>query len=172
MWGISRANYLSSLGSQVRKVLFLSDMSFLLRFDPFLGSLWILSHIGKRCGPLMPYKLWGKGMVYHYNTHDVVVVDACPSWVTKPCGYHAMSDMTKPIPSLPQSGQYSWWALSLKSAFLCGGFPAQAICLLWGAKLARFCSQAAWVSFSGSTHFWKPLDFVPHRQEMRPTHAL
>ena len=49
-------------------VLFSSDVSFLLGFDPFLGSLWILSHINKKCAPRMPYKLLGKGMVYHYHT--------------------------------------------------------------------------------------------------------
>ena len=67
MWGISRTSYLSALGSQARTVLFSSDMSFLLRFDPCLGSLWILSHIGKKCASRMPYKLLGKGMVYHYS---------------------------------------------------------------------------------------------------------
>ena len=29
----------------------------------------------------------------------------------------------------------------LNLLILCGGFPAQAICPLWGVKLARFCSQ-------------------------------
>ena len=48
VWGISCTSYLSALGSQARMVLFSNDMSFLLRFDPFLGSLWILSHIGKK----------------------------------------------------------------------------------------------------------------------------
>ena len=67
MWGIFRTSYLSALWSQARTVLFSSDMSFLLRFDQFLGSLWILSHIGKKCAPRMPYKLLGKGMVYHYS---------------------------------------------------------------------------------------------------------
>ena len=40
--GISRTSYLSALRSQARMILFSSDMSFLHRFDPFLGSLWIL----------------------------------------------------------------------------------------------------------------------------------
>ena len=66
VWGISRISYLSALGSQARTVLFSTNTSFLFRFDPFLGSLWILSHIGKKCAPRMPYKLLGKGMVYHY----------------------------------------------------------------------------------------------------------
>ena len=66
VWEISRTSYLSALESQARTVLFSSDISFLLRFNPFLGSLWILSHIGKKCTPCMPYKLLGKGMVYHY----------------------------------------------------------------------------------------------------------
>ena len=57
VWGISCTSYLSALGSQARTVLFSSDMSFLLGFDPFLGSLWILSHIDKKCTPRMPYKL-------------------------------------------------------------------------------------------------------------------
>ena len=69
MWGISCTSYLSALGSQAHTVLFSTDTSFLLKFDPFLGSLWILSHIGKKCTPRMPYKLLGKGIVYHY--HDV-----------------------------------------------------------------------------------------------------
>ena len=67
VWGISCTSYLSALGSQARTVLFSSDMSFLLGFDPFLGSLWILSHIDKKCAPRMPYKLMSKGMVYHYS---------------------------------------------------------------------------------------------------------
>ena len=57
MWGISRTSYLSALGSQACTVLFSSDVSFLLGFDPFLGSHWILSHIDKKCTPRMPYKL-------------------------------------------------------------------------------------------------------------------
>ena len=48
VWGISRTSYLFALRSQARMVLFSNDMSFLLRFDPFLRSLWILSHIGKK----------------------------------------------------------------------------------------------------------------------------
>ena len=75
----------------------------------------------------------------------VVVVEACPSWLTKPCGYHAVSDMAKPILPLPQSRQYSWGALSLKSAFLLGSIlfltRRKLVCPLWGAKPARFCSQ-------------------------------
>ena len=63
VWGISCTSYLFVLGSQACTVLFLSDMSFLLKFDPFLGSLWILSHIGKKCAPRMPYKLLGKGLL-------------------------------------------------------------------------------------------------------------
>ena len=59
MWGISCTSYLSALGSQAHTVLFSTDTSFLLKFDPFLGSLWILSHIGKKCAPRMPYKLLG-----------------------------------------------------------------------------------------------------------------
>ena len=76
MWGISCTSYLSALGSQAHTVLFSTDTSFLLKFDPFLGSLWILSHIGKKCAPCLPYKVLGKGMVYHYYTY-VVVVEAC-----------------------------------------------------------------------------------------------
>ena len=156
---------LSTLGSQAHTVLFSSNM----------GRLWVQSHIGKRSAPLMLYKCLAQAWVYHYYT-CVVVVEACPSWVTKPCEYHTVSNMAKPIPPFSQSGQYSWWALSLKSAFLWGRIlylaTRKLVCPLWGAKLARFCSQAAWVSFSGSTHFWKPLDSVPHRQEKHPTHAL
>ena len=76
VWRISRTSYLSALGSQARTVLFSSNIGFLLGFDPFLGSLWILSHIGKKCAPRLPYKVLGKGMVYHYYT-CVVVVEAC-----------------------------------------------------------------------------------------------
>ena len=76
VWGISRTGYLSALGSQARTILFSNDISFLLKFDLFLGSLWILSYISKKCAPRMPYKLLGKGMVYHYYT-CVVVAEAC-----------------------------------------------------------------------------------------------
>ena len=69
-WGvIACTSCLSVLGSQARTVLFLGVVSFLLRFDPFLGSLWILPHIRKRSAPHVPYKLLGKGMVYHYYTY-------------------------------------------------------------------------------------------------------
>ena len=143
-----------ALGSQVRTVLFSSDMR----------RLWVQSHIGKRNAPLMLYKCLAQTWVYHYHTCVVVVHSyLCQAfikhewgasngrgvpfkWVTKPCEYHAVSDMAKPIPSLPQSGQYSWWTLSLKSAFLWGRnlFLAtrKLVCPLWGAKPARFCPQA------------------------------
>ena len=85
VWGISRISYLSALGSQARTVLFSTNTSFLFRFDPFLGSLWILSHIGKKCAPRMPYKLLGKGMVYHYNT-CLRAYKACVGRISCRCG--------------------------------------------------------------------------------------
>ena len=121
---------LSTLGSQAHTVLFSSDM----------GRLWVQSHIGKRGAPLMLYKCLAQAWVYHYYT--------CSSgrgvpfkWVTKPCGYHVVSDMAKPILPLPQSEQYSWWASSLKSAFLCVVVVHSCLCQVlirheWGASLA------------------------------------
>ena len=55
---------------------------------------------------------------------------------------------------------------------MCGGFPAQAICPLWRAKPARFCSQATWVSSSGSTHFWEAFGFCPTSARNAPHACL
>ena len=55
---------------------------------------------------------------------------------------------------------------------MCGGFPAQAICPLWGAKPTRFCSQLTRVSSSSSTHFWEAFGFCPTSARNAPHACL
>ena len=55
---------------------------------------------------------------------------------------------------------------------MCGGFPAQAICPLWGAKPTRFCFQPTRVSSSSSTHFWEAFGFCPTSARNAPHACL
>ena len=126
-------------------------MSFLLRFNPFLGSLWILSHIGKKCAPCMPYKLLGKGMVYHYYT-CVVVVQACLAlrcWQQNCAG-------VKPISATRQALGLRWKSLkrtilemgtASKSAFLWGGFPTWVCVVVVHHAFAQELIRHAWGAF-------------------------
>ena len=155
MGGISRTSYLSALGSQACTILFSSDMSFLLGFDPFLGSLWILSHIGKKCAPCMPYKLLGKGMVYHYYT-CVVVVQACLAlrcWQQNCAG-------VKPISATRQALGLRWkspkrtileMGTALKKRIFVGGISRT-------SYLSALRSQARTILFSSDMSFLHRFD--------------
>ena len=111
-------------GSQTRTVLFSSDMSFLLRFDPFLGSLWILSHIDKKCTLRMPYKLLGKGMVYHYYTQNP---KASQKWVEPVEETHIAWEQNH-AGLAPQSGQIA-----------CAGNPPHKNALFEGSAHLKYC---------------------------------
>ena len=98
------------------------------------------------------------------TTHVWIVVEACFAF-RRGNKTVRMSRVSRPkslkIPKIPKADNNWRWALSLKSAFLCGGFLAQAICPLWGAKPAWFCAQVTWVSSWGLTHFWEAFGFCP-----------
>ena len=55
---------------------------------------------------------------------------------------------------------------------IAGLLLAQAVCPFWEVKPARFCSQAAWVSSSGSTHFWEAFGFYPTSARESPHTCL
>ena len=144
-------------------------MSFLLRFDPFLGSLWILSHIGKRCVPLMPYKSLEQTWVYHYYVVEACLALRC--WQQNCVGI--MRCRTWPSQSHPcPKANNTWDGHYPSKAPFCGGFSPQAFCPLWGAKPARFCSQATWVSSSSLTHFWEAFGFYPTLVRDKPHSCL
>ena len=127
---------LFALGSQVRTVLFSSDM----------GRLWVQSHIGKRSAPLMLYKCLAQAWVYHYYT--------CSSGRGVPFGVTNSCSRSK-SQKLPPKANNTFDRHCPQKHLFVGGFFSnpQAICLLWDQRThTALFLQVTWAVFETCFH--------------------
>ena len=176
MWGISRTSYLSASGSQARTVLFSSDMSFLLRFDHVWEAFGFYPTSARNAPHACLISSWAKAWCITSHTCSSGRGMPCTQVLaTKPCRCRAnIGYKASPWPEVKISKADNTWDghCPSKVPFCVGEFPHKLFVRFGEPSPHGFVLKRHEFPPRVRPMFGKPLDSIPHRQEMRLTHAL